>query len=432
MRVLVTGASGFIGAYVVAALIRNGHQVVGASCSGSWADNRHSAIETLKCDFSNAIRVSDWLPRLTEIDAIINCAGILRPGRRGTFDDVHYRAPKALFDACKESGVRRVIQISALGNPELTDFVRSKHKADSYLQTLDLDWTIVRPSLVYSTTGSYGGTSILRALAALPGIVPLIDGGRQQIQPLSAEDLAEFITGCLGSQTSTRRVLEAVGPEKISFRSYVESVRSWLGFGTASYVSVPIWLAGLVAWFSDLIARGPVGMTMLRMLEDSNVGSATSHAELEIATGVLPVSVEDSHAFRPSQVQDRWHARLYFLRPTLRIALAALWIYSGLVGIVLQPVEFAIERTLALGIGSELAPVIVFGTSALNLVLGLFLLLQIRVIAVGILMLLSVIGYTLVLTVFQLELWLDLFGSIAKNIPIAVSILVMLAIERQR
>ena len=99
---------------------------------------------------------------------------------------------------------------------------------------------------------------------------------------------------------------------------------------------------------------------------------------------------------------------------------------------MLQPVEIAVERTLALGIGNELAPVLVYGTSVLNLVLGLLLLLQIRVMTVGILMLLSVIGYTLVLTALQLELWLDLFGSIAKNIPIAVSILVMLAIERQR
>ena len=99
---------------------------------------------------------------------------------------------------------------------------------------------------------------------------------------------------------------------------------------------------------------------------------------------------------------------------------------------VLQPVEFAVERTIALGIGNELAPVLVYGTSAVNLVLGLFLLLQIRVMAVGVLMLLSVIGYTFALTTLQMELWLDLFGSIAKNIPIAVSILVMLAIERQR
>lgn len=432
MRVLVTGASGFIGAYVVSALIRNGHQVVCASRSGSWTDNRHSAIETLECDFSTDVRVSDWLPRLTGIDAIINCAGILRPGRRGSFEDVHYRAPKALFDACQKSGVGRVIQISALGNSELTDFVRSKHKADLHLQTLDLDWTIVRPSLVYSATGAYGGTSMLRALAALPGIVPLIHGGHQQIQPISAEDLAKAVAGCLVSQSAARRALEAVGPEKISFRSYVACVRSWLGFGAAWYVSVPVWLAALGARFGDLATRGPVGITMLRMLEDSNIGSANSHAELTMATGVSPASVKDSYASRPSQVQDRWHARLYFLRPALRIALAVLWIYSGLVGMVLQPVEFAVERTIALGIGNELAPVLVYGTSALNLVLGLFLLLQIRVTAVGVLMLLSVIGYTLVLTMLQMELWLDLFGSIAKNIPIAVSILVMLAIERQR
>lgn len=60
------------------------------------------------------------------------------------------------------------MQVSALGDPRDGEFIASKHALDADLQKLDLDWAILRPSVVYSPAGSYGGSSLLRALAALP------------------------------------------------------------------------------------------------------------------------------------------------------------------------------------------------------------------------------------------------------------------------
>src|SRR3546814_606054 len=139
-----------------------------------------------------------WLPRLSGVDAVVNCAGVLQSGRGQDIEAIHHLSPAALFDACREAGVRRVIQISAISaDAEAgTDYALSKKHADDHLQALDLDWVVLRPSLVYGE-GAYGGTAMLRALAAFPLVTPLAGGGGQAFRPLHVEGLATTVLLCL-------------------------------------------------------------------------------------------------------------------------------------------------------------------------------------------------------------------------------------------
>jgi len=93
------------------------------------------------------------------VDAVINCAGALQSGRGQNLHAIHLEAPLALYRACVEEKVRRVVHVSAISaNPEArTDYARTKHAAEAALKELDIDWTILRPSLVYAE-GSHGGT----------------------------------------------------------------------------------------------------------------------------------------------------------------------------------------------------------------------------------------------------------------------------------
>src|SRR3546814_16013009 len=136
-----------------------------------------------------------WLPRLSGVDAVVNCAGVLQSGRGQNMEAVHHLAPAALFDPCREAGVRRVIQISAISaDAEAgTDYALSKKPADDHLQAPDLDWVVLRPSLVYGE-GAYGGTAMLRALAAFPFVTPLVGDGCQVFCPLPFRALARPVT----------------------------------------------------------------------------------------------------------------------------------------------------------------------------------------------------------------------------------------------
>ncbi|MGP1665783.1 MAG: NAD-dependent epimerase/dehydratase family protein, partial [Rhodanobacter sp.] len=217
MRILVTGAYGFIGAHIVAALTAAEHEVV-CAVRGARVDSRFPGLQAIACDMARDVREDDWLPRLGGIDAVVNAAGILREQAANTFAAVHEQAPLALFRACYQLGIRRVIQLSALGDPSDGEFIASKFRGDNGLAALDLDWVILRPSLVYSARGSYGGTSLLRALSGLPGILPLPGHGKQALQPLAAEDVGLAVVAAIASSSCTREVVELVGPQVLSLR----------------------------------------------------------------------------------------------------------------------------------------------------------------------------------------------------------------------
>lgn len=430
MRVLVTGAYGFIGAHIVSELVTAGHEVIAAVRHPQPA-GRLGQLPAIACDMAADTRVEDWLPRLPGIDAVVNAAGILRESGRNRFDVVHRDTPCALFRACEQAGVRRVVQVSALGDPRDTVFIRSKHEGDHCLSSLTLDWVVVRPSVVYSATGSHGGTSLLRALAATPLALFLPGDGRQRLQPIEAGDLGRLIVRLVEGKGGPRQVLEAVGPESMTLEQYLQAFRQWLGIPTRLTVRVPLFLIRPLAWLGERFGRGPLGMTMYRMLQRGNTGQSDAHRRLAEVTGFAPRAMTTVLQTHPSHVQDRWHARLYLLRPLLRLSLAFLWIASGVVGLWL-PVAEAARWLEPAGIPALLVPILLYTTSALDLAVGLALLLRWQVRLAGVVMLAMLLAYTLMLGWLVPSLWLEPFGGLIKNIPLMVAVLALIALEDQR
>ncbi len=431
MKILVTGANGFIGRQIVAALRTAGHEVI---CAVRRGDDYGAPVRagTVVCDFAHDIGVTDWLPRVQGMDAVVNCAGILRESRGQSFDVVHRVAPCALFDACLKAGVRRVVQISALGNGVEVPFVTTKHAADDYLMALALDWVVVRPSVVYTTAGSYGGTSLMRALAAFPWVLGLPGSGGQYLQPITGEDLARVVIAAVEKDTCRRTLLEAVSPEPVTFREYLLALRGWLGFPEPLWCpSVPLWLVRPVAQWGEWLGSGPLGMTMYRMLQRGNVGSAGAYANLTRVTGVETVTVGQALAARPSFSQDRWHARLYLVRPLLRLLLAVVWLGSGVAGFV-TPAEETRALVTAMGLPAAASPWLIHAASVVDLMLGGLLLFRWAVVPVGLAMLAVLLIYTLGLGLTAPALWFEPMGGLLKNLALFPALLAMLVMERTR
>ena len=149
MRVLLTGANGFIGRYLVAALHAAGHDVTAAVRRPSEIARAFPAVRTITVDLNRDLAPDIWRLRLAGIDAVVNCAGILSASRGQAIEAIHHTGPCALFDACAAAGVRRVIQISAISADlaAKTDYAATKKAADDHLATLDIDWVVLRPSL---------------------------------------------------------------------------------------------------------------------------------------------------------------------------------------------------------------------------------------------------------------------------------------------
>lgn len=415
MRVLVTGAYGFIGSHVVAALVAAGHEPV-LGVRESRRETRFPSLTRVACDFGRDLDPSIWRPRLAGIEAVVNCAGILRQHGADTFEHVHVAAPRALYSACAEAGVRRVIQISALGEPADGEFVASKHRSDAELLLSGLAATVLRPSLVYSTEGSYGGSTLLRSLAALPW-VPLPEAGKQRVRPISAQDVGAAVVAALARSASAGSALELVGPETLSLRDYLAQWRGWLGLGPARFLRLPRAVARTGAWLGERIGRGPLGLTMWRMLERGNVGADDALLRMREQIGLTPQRLSDALAVRPAQSADRWHARLHFQIPLLSMILAGTWIASGVLGFCM-PSEQVIALLAPAGVSASAALGLAWGGSVVDLLLGILLLAGWAPRLTLALMAFSVLAYTGFIGVALPSTWVDPFGGLLKNFVI--------------
>ncbi|MCU0759834.1 MAG: SDR family oxidoreductase [Steroidobacteraceae bacterium] len=433
-KVLVTGAEGFIGRHVVAALLADGHEVVSGIRRPRPAGGPVSSLAPMlvACDFDSDTAAEDWLPRLDGIEALVNCAGILREGAQGRFETVHVEAPGALFAACARRGVRRVVQVSALGDPADGEFVASKHRGDARLASLDLDWVVLRPSVVYSAQGSYGGTSLLRAMAALPAVLVLPGSGAQRLQPVCAEDLAELVARLLRPDAIARSIIEVTGPETLTLEDYLRQWRAWLRVPAPRLtLRVPRPLVALAAAAGERFGTGPLGRTMDAMLARGNVGLPGSSDRLAALLGRRPRSLREALAVRPSFVQDRWQARLHLLDPLLRLMLAVVWIFSAWVGFA-TPASQAAAILEPAGIGATLAVPLVRAAAAIDLLLGLLLLAKWRTRWVGTLMIGSLLAYTLFIGVQLPGSWMDPFGGLLKNLALLPAVAIMMALADRR
>lgn len=412
MKILVTGAYGFIGTHVVAALLRAGHEPV-AAVRASRVGTALPGVAAVDCDFARDTDAAIWLPKLAGIDAVVNCAGILRESGAAGFEAVHETVPAALFQACREAGVKRIVQVSALGDPADGGFIASKHRGDARLFESGVDAVVLRPSVVYSVRGSYGGTTLLRGLAALP-LIPLPGQGGQRLQALDAEDLAHAVVEALTREEAVGQCLELGGPQALTLREYLTLWRRWLGLGQARFLAVPTPLARLGAWLGERFGRGPLGMTMWRMLERGNVVAPDAAERARVVLGWRPRRMDEVLARAASSSADRWQARTLFLQPLLRVVLALTFIASGLVGFAL-PADQVSALFAHSVFPAAAAPMLGLVGSIADIVLGAWLLTGWRPRAALAAMAALVIGYTVFIGAMLPQAWMDPFGGLMKN-----------------
>lgn len=426
MRVFVAGASGFIGRHIVHALLREGHEVVaGVHRTSPFRDV--PGVESVSADFTHHLSPDDWLLRLSGVEAVVNAVGIIAERRNSRFDELHRDAPIALFEACRRAGVRKVIQISALGADDsaFSRYHLSKKAADDFLASTELDWSILQPSLVFGPDGQ--SSALFCALAALP-LIPLVGDGGQKIQPVHVDDLVEVVLRLLKPEAPTRLRLPVVGPAPMTVLECLATFRHWLGFGKPRFVQVPYRWVLAVADRLGAVTAGPFNGEALRMLQRGNTGNPDL---LSARLGLRTEDLESALRRRPASSAERIYARLFFIIPALRYALALLWIWSGLTSAFLFPRSESLGLLAATGITGSAAPWVLYGAAALDLLLGVALLVRFHVVLVGMLQLVAMLAYTAVITVSLPEFWLHPFAPIAKNIPIFVATLALIAAEKR-
>lgn len=274
MRVLVCGANGFIGSRVEQSLIRDGHQVVrGVSA------RRVRSPQDVPIDYAADTSPEVWLPRLQGIDAVVNAIGVLRDSRSRPIRHVHELTPKALWQACAQSGVKRVVQVSALGVAgSQTVYAQTKCAADDSLLTLaqstELSAAVVRPSVVFGRGGA--SSALFMALAQTPFLILPMPMTTARVQPVAVQDVADGIARLLGEHAHVQGVVEAVGAHEIGMSDWIASLRQQLGKPGAWVWPLPMALTRLSARMGDAVPGVPWCSETLAMLGSDNVAPVST------------------------------------------------------------------------------------------------------------------------------------------------------------
>lgn len=426
MRILIAGVTGFIGSHLATTLLKEGHQIVGCARNVKKAQRIFPGIDVIFCDFTRDNDLSVWLSRLNGIDMVINAVGIIAEEGKNTFESLHRETPKALFEACAQAGVKRVIQISALGADDKAQsrYHLTKKAADDYLTSLDLDWIILQPSIVYGPGGQ--STLLFSSIAALP-VILLVGDGSQKLQPIFIDDLIQGVVRLIEKRPAKIK-LEAVGPEPATFQTLLEYYREWLGLEKTFKISLPLPVVRVGVWFGSLFNK-LINPESLEMLLRGNTGNPRP---FEQATGIKPKALKKALEEVECKPADRLFARLYFALPLLRVSVAILWIATGIISAFLYPAEKSYELLAQVGITGWLAPAMLYGASFLDLLLGAAMLANYRIKLVATVQMMVIFIYSAIIAVKLPELWLHPFGPVAKNIPLlaATFLLIMTAEDR--
>ncbi|MGL4768324.1 MAG: NAD-dependent epimerase/dehydratase family protein [Formosimonas sp.] len=265
MKVLVCGARGFVGSHIVRSLQQAGHTVLrGVS--------RNAQAGEVAMDFARDTSVEVWLSRLNGVDAVVNAVGILRERRGQPIVPIHSQTPQALFEACAQLGIRRVVQISALGIAHnATPYATSKCAADAHLLALNerglLDGVVLRPSIVFGLGGA--SSQLFLKLAQLPVLIVPSIMTRTQVQPIAVAELAEVVRQLLGNEVTG--VLACAGEQAVRMSDFIGSLRHQMGKSPDKVLPLPEWLTQLSAKMGDAVPASPWCSDALSLLEHDNV-----------------------------------------------------------------------------------------------------------------------------------------------------------------
>lgn len=265
MKVLLVGGSGYVGSHMARHLMAQGHQVTVASRRGK------GPLEGVRYVTADAARNQGLLEAAQGQEALIYLVGIIRERGDQTFQQAHLEGVRHSLAAAQAAGISRFLHMSALGASRGTGsrYYESKALGEERVQASGLDWTILRPSLIFGQGDEFFG-GVLKGLVTAPiPFIPLIGDGHFVFRPIWVGDVAAAFAQALERPQTVQRSYNLVGPKEYTFRELLLLVRDALG---SRKPLLPIPLA-LMDWVVPLISPlpfSPITKDQYRQLKMGN------------------------------------------------------------------------------------------------------------------------------------------------------------------
>jgi NADH dehydrogenase len=282
MRVFLTGATGYVGSYILRELLRHDHTprclVRGPADALAVQDD---AIEAVQGDVTDPASLDG---ALEGCDAAIHLVGILeeRPAEGVTFERVHVEGTRHVVAAARAAGVDRLVHMSANGaRPDGgTAYQHTKWCAEQIVTDAGLDhWTVVRPSLLFGAPDPGRpefASQVFRDLVRPFPILPVFGDGTYELQPVHVTTVAAAFVQALTREAAHGRTYVAAGPDRLPYIEVLDRLALGGGLSPKPKVHVPMPLARLGVYTAGRVGLLPISPAQFEMLVEGNTGDASA------------------------------------------------------------------------------------------------------------------------------------------------------------
>lgn len=433
-KIVVFGASGLIGEATCSHLLQDGMSVTPIarhftlSQKDQFAAGREVDFIGLSPDALSGL--------IGEANVVVNCVGALQDSSSGQTDAVHTGFVSTLLAAFEQlEQAPLLVQISIPGDrcEDTTAFARTKRSADELITSSLHNHIILRPGFVFADR-AFGGSALLRAVAALP--VGLSD--HFSARPFATTAIND-ITGTVAHVSkayadhpmSIREVWDVMSDQEETVGSVLNLLRKRCG-GPPPLVSLPSWLMDLSGIAGDLVSRlgwrPPVRSTAISEMKR---GVSGNPERWMTQTGIRPLTMPAAIQHSPATIQDKWFSRLYLLKAVIVGTLSLFWIVSGMIALTVgfEPATVILTSN---GVPPAFASMITAITAFMDVAIGLAIGIRkthVRGLFAGVALSL---GYLIASFVLTPDLWLDPLGPLVKVIPATTLMVVAWAISDER
>ncbi|MBV0922646.1 complex I NDUFA9 subunit family protein [Halomicroarcula limicola] len=285
MRILLLGGTGFVGRRLAARLVERGHDVTALARSPD-ATALPDGVRTVAGDVTDLDALDSAFDRQDAVVNLVALSPLFEPdGGNEMHGRVHLGGTENAVAAAERHGVSRFVQVSALGaDPDgPTHYIRAKGEAETVVRDSALDWTIVRPSVVFGDGGEF--VSFTRLLTT-PYVTGLPGGGKTRFQPIWVEDLAEMLADCVTDERHVGETYELGGPDVLTLADVARAIYRADG-KPLRVLPVPMTLARIGLTIGGSVPGFPMGPDQYRSLKFDNTVAhndvtAFGHSETDL------------------------------------------------------------------------------------------------------------------------------------------------------